>query len=425
MSYPVCFPLPQHPPFKSSSRPVYGLYATTEIPRTHSSANGRANQCWGDEPGGGLVLRFIESLSPDRKLNISKGSLYSVTHDVVAYEVKNLSLCGYPVILLDTPGFLDSKMSESRITRMIVSSLDAICNSASSVRVSILYFQAITDTRIGGKRRESIELLKGVAATLGAVDLTVVTTMWNKISWSATRMKEAQERFENLRMNAYNSSCVPFMRVTKFNFTLESALLVIDDTYFGWLQSMRDDMMTITIHPQHQKIVRTNLLERIDNTQQHLKFIADEQQNCGAGQNGQLLELLFEEERESLTLLEAFGQDLREIDPEAYSTLFPSPATQSPSYPSTLLPVPSISKPPHSSSDRAPFQSSIRRALTKRLSIPKIWVTRKRAPPPSSPIISRRRSLGAYSLHFVSYIQPIRVWVSIKIKSVSTRRYST
>ena len=70
--------------------------------------------------------QFIESLSPDRKLDISKDSLESVTQEVACYQVVNLTQQAWNVILVDTPGFLDTKLSESQITKMITETLDGL-----------------------------------------------------------------------------------------------------------------------------------------------------------------------------------------------------------------------------------------------------------------------------------------------------------
>ncbi|KAF9033367.1 hypothetical protein BJ165DRAFT_1396480 [Panaeolus papilionaceus] len=77
-------------------------------------------------PTGSGKSTFIESLSPDHKLDISKNSLESVTQEVVCYQVVNLMWHAWNILLVDTPGFLDTKMSESRITKMITEILDGL-----------------------------------------------------------------------------------------------------------------------------------------------------------------------------------------------------------------------------------------------------------------------------------------------------------
>ncbi|KAF9040936.1 hypothetical protein BJ165DRAFT_1493399 [Panaeolus papilionaceus] len=81
-------------------------------------------------PTGSGKSSFIESLAPDQHLDISKDSLESVTQEVNCYQVVNLGLkpeySDRLFVLMDTPGFLDPRLSEGRIMRMITESFNAI-----------------------------------------------------------------------------------------------------------------------------------------------------------------------------------------------------------------------------------------------------------------------------------------------------------
>ncbi|KAF9031180.1 hypothetical protein BJ165DRAFT_870353 [Panaeolus papilionaceus] len=78
---------------------------------------------------------FIELLSPDQKLEISGDSLESVTQEVVCYQIVNMTVGKgqWTVVLMDTPGFRDPRMSESRIMAKIMDALDSLRKSASRV----------------------------------------------------------------------------------------------------------------------------------------------------------------------------------------------------------------------------------------------------------------------------------------------------
>ncbi|KAF9040899.1 hypothetical protein BJ165DRAFT_1492984 [Panaeolus papilionaceus] len=80
-------------------------------------------------PTGSGKSSFIESLAPDQHLDISKDSLESVTQEVNCYQVVNMGIwfgSNYLAVLMDTPGFLDPRLSEGRIMRMVTESLNAI-----------------------------------------------------------------------------------------------------------------------------------------------------------------------------------------------------------------------------------------------------------------------------------------------------------
>ncbi|KAF9040958.1 hypothetical protein BJ165DRAFT_1493560 [Panaeolus papilionaceus] len=77
-------------------------------------------------PTGSGKSSFIESLAPDQHLDISKDSLESMTQEVNCYQVVNLTnQRSGSIVLMDTPGFLDPRLSEGRIMRMVTESLNA------------------------------------------------------------------------------------------------------------------------------------------------------------------------------------------------------------------------------------------------------------------------------------------------------------
>ncbi|PPR05676.1 hypothetical protein CVT24_002915 [Panaeolus cyanescens] len=61
---------------------------------------------------------FIEALAGSgQNLGISGGTLESVTQDIEAFKVVNMIYGAWPVFLVDSPGFLDNRMSEFAIVK--------------------------------------------------------------------------------------------------------------------------------------------------------------------------------------------------------------------------------------------------------------------------------------------------------------------
>lgn len=78
---------------------------------------------------------------------------------------------------------------------VLITALFFIRKSATVVVVVVLYFQAITDVRIGRSKQESINLLRAFAESFGADNIDVVTTMWNTLPTNR-QVKDANQRFE-------------------------------------------------------------------------------------------------------------------------------------------------------------------------------------------------------------------------------------
>ncbi|KAF9033353.1 hypothetical protein BJ165DRAFT_1534633 [Panaeolus papilionaceus] len=289
-------------------------------------------------PTGSGKSAFIESLSPDQKLDISKDSLESVTQKVVCYRVVNLMQWMFPILLVDTPGFLDTKMSEGRITKMITETLDSLHKSAASFDVLILYFQPITDIRMGGSKRDAVKLLRAFAESFGASGITVVTTMWNQIS-SPKKMEDANNRLSDLKNEIFVESDRFGINVTKFEFSHDSALSILDFGGGGWIHNEEKSQK---MDPQYQSLFLNNLLGHISNTQQHLLTLADDKQNATTPgrEDPLLLEVVLRDEKVALEALRSFLDDVYEIDPESCFSPFPQQ-----NVPQSLPPASSLSPP--------------------------------------------------------------------------------
>ncbi|KAF9037447.1 hypothetical protein BJ165DRAFT_1408160 [Panaeolus papilionaceus] len=270
-------------------------------------------------PTGSGKSAFIESLSPDQKLDISKDSLESVTQKVVCYQVVNVMWRARDILLVDTPGFLDTKLSESQITKMIVETLDSLRQSAAGVDVRLLYFQPITDIRMGGSKRDAVKLFRGFAESFGAYGIHVVTTMWNHIV-SPKKMEDANLRFSELQKEIFVSSIGFYIKIAKFEFSYYSALSILDNPHGGWSHSRS---ISQNIYPEYQSLILNNLLERISNIHQQLLTLAEHKQSATTPgrEDLLLLEVVLRDKKAVLGALQSFLDDLYKIDPETYSLL--------------------------------------------------------------------------------------------------------
>lgn len=275
---------------------------------------------------------------------------------------------------MDTPGFLDTTLSESRITRMITDKLNALryANSLPSFRsgfhfnwstirlpfltgsgitqdlwVSVYYFHPITDIRLSGSKRHSIALLKSFAESYIAASINVVTTMWNTLS-TPKQLEDATKRYRSLELEVFtvrisrsyslNSlwstrSWIPTQKspsldviLSKFKFTKKSALSVLDTTWRGWHHSV-DKVQDVNRYPHYHALTLSNSLSRITNTQQQLLFLAeDKASTLASGSNltsKRVLKVLDKKEKATREVLQAFIYDLYEFDQSAYRSAFP------------------------------------------------------------------------------------------------------
>ncbi|KAF9054912.1 hypothetical protein BJ165DRAFT_1400048 [Panaeolus papilionaceus] len=143
------------------------------------------------------TFKFIEALAGDSQtLSISKNQLASVTQTVTAYRLVNVSQGGNPVFVLDTPGFSDPKISEFETIDMVKNWME---KHNLLVVDRILFLTPITETRLAGSRRRTIEMLKALLILEEDTESMIfVTTMWDTLHNERTRQR-AESNFTQLR----------------------------------------------------------------------------------------------------------------------------------------------------------------------------------------------------------------------------------
>lgn len=63
---------------------------------------------------------------------------------------------------------------------------------------NILYFDRITDTRMAGSKKKTLEMFKMLAGERYHGCITIATTMWDQI-WNETQVERAGARFKQMK----------------------------------------------------------------------------------------------------------------------------------------------------------------------------------------------------------------------------------
>jgi hypothetical protein len=87
---------------------------------------------------------------------------------------------GRSTLLLDTPGFDDTDRSDFEIVNEVAMGLHVLYEQGLTLR-GVIYIQRITDTRMSGSSRKSLEILDAICGTQASANITFVTTMWDKL----------------------------------------------------------------------------------------------------------------------------------------------------------------------------------------------------------------------------------------------------
>ncbi|PPQ63168.1 hypothetical protein CVT24_005808 [Panaeolus cyanescens] len=267
--------------------------------------------------------QFIESICENRNLGISKNQLEGVTQEIAVYELVHTRLKSIglhsagqsgPIYLIDTPGFLDHKISEMAI----VKALQRWARRQVHV-TAILYLDRITDNRMSGRKKTTLEMFKALTGDEVAKRITVVTTMWDQL-WNENQVLKANERFEE--MSNHHWRATQGAQIVKFENTQQSALRIIDACllnafstggYFAFQKAVNRHQIERSPYgvPMHQ-----NLLQRIAALQQRIHSIEEglktiDEATC----HTDLRNTLLKQQNEAEADLEMFQQELQYFSP--------------------------------------------------------------------------------------------------------------
>ncbi|PPR08204.1 hypothetical protein CVT24_001391 [Panaeolus cyanescens] len=213
---------------------------------------------------------FIEALAGSgQNLGISGSTLESVTKEVQAYRVVNLQRKWddgdiWPIYLVDTPGFLDGKMSEAAVASKIQKWMDE------NGRIhSVFYFCRINDKRIPGTAHRLIDIVKILDLDNWTGEaLTIVTTMWD-ILYRQTAKKHAEDCFSQL----YDKDKIKERsQIVAFKNTQPSAMEILR-TSKSWFFSLPDLSSNDSITP----LLFSELLDRISHVRSQRQALQDAQ----------------------------------------------------------------------------------------------------------------------------------------------------
>ncbi|KAF9043959.1 P-loop containing nucleoside triphosphate hydrolase protein, partial [Panaeolus papilionaceus] len=124
-------------------------------------------------------------------------------------------------VLIDTPGFNDTHLSDIQVLETITQWLSSTYRR--SVMLSgVLYFHRITDNRLTGTERQNIGIFESLVGKVALENVVIVSTMWDEIL-----EEEAEKKEKALKADAWKFMMSKGAQVARHNHTRESALDIV------------------------------------------------------------------------------------------------------------------------------------------------------------------------------------------------------
>ncbi|KAF9033865.1 hypothetical protein BJ165DRAFT_1598696 [Panaeolus papilionaceus] len=268
--------------------------------------------------GKSCLIQALAGGSQD--LGISKNQLAGVTQTAAAYRLVNVLFQDegrdIPIFLVDTPGFSDPKIShlgifaaKNKFQRKI----------KKETRVKVLFLTPVTNTRVPGTKRRTIEMLTAMyEPSKYSFPLTIVTTMWNTL-YTERSHQRAEENYAQLRDDIWKAwLSILISRITqltnfeqgfsdmgvttvRFTNTRESALAILDTG--PW----ENDLFVNAV--AGGALLFCDLRERIENALQQKEIIASDLTHPEAQTNLELRAIHTKNHRDNEKTLKKFVKE--------------------------------------------------------------------------------------------------------------------
>ncbi|TDL17995.1 P-loop containing nucleoside triphosphate hydrolase protein [Rickenella mellea] len=96
-----------------------------------------------------------------------------------------------PVMLVDTPGFGDSSMSDSEVLRLIAKYL--VTSHRTGTKLSgVVYMHRISDSKVEGGTRRNFRMFQNLCGSKNLRQVVIVTTWWDKVEETLALQREHQ-----------------------------------------------------------------------------------------------------------------------------------------------------------------------------------------------------------------------------------------
>ncbi|PSR75185.1 hypothetical protein PHLCEN_2v9275 [Hermanssonia centrifuga] len=122
------------------------------------------------------LVKFINKISGSDLL--TSHGLASCTNEVTLS--KDFTLARRTVILIDTPGFDDSTISDTDVLKMIGLYLSTTYEKGYKL-AGIIYMHRITDPKVGGVSRKNFRMFRKLCGDDTLKNIVIVTNMWGQV----------------------------------------------------------------------------------------------------------------------------------------------------------------------------------------------------------------------------------------------------
>ncbi|KAG6379498.1 hypothetical protein JVT61DRAFT_9989 [Boletus reticuloceps] len=167
---------------------------------------------------------FIRLLTDDDYIHIGHNPESKTSDIQTAFYVDQMT--GSRVMLVDTPGFDDSREGEVTDTHILEKTVQFLQPEGNKERMlnGIIYMHRISDPRVGGVARKNLKMFHSLCGDANLKNVCIATTNWNRVSEQEGTTREAA-----LKTNAFKALIDGGAGLRRHTNTVESAQQIVSE----------------------------------------------------------------------------------------------------------------------------------------------------------------------------------------------------
>ncbi|KAI0080925.1 hypothetical protein K474DRAFT_1768932 [Panus rudis PR-1116 ss-1] len=188
---------------------------------------------------------------------------------------------GRRIILIDTPGFDDTQLSDTEILTTISLFLSAMYEEGKHLN-GVLFFHRISDFRVGGISRRNIEMFRSLCGDTNMGNVAIVTNMWGEIDFTKGEAREKELREGDLFFKPALDHGASLLRHDGTTESAENILrsLIYKDHFVLQLQRELIIERKDVAHTTAGLVLDRELTEQAEKYEKEMKEIQDEVQDA-------------------------------------------------------------------------------------------------------------------------------------------------
>lgn len=309
--------------YVSSTPPEYSYHVPAPQPAYYQNygAEVEAPKVEPESPEVAIAVMGATGSGKSTFINLASGSTFRVgnglrscTSEIDVTDAFDLD--GRRVVLIDTPGFDDTQLSDTEVLQMIAAFLETSYKDGFKL-AGLLYFHRISDFRVGGVSARNARMFRKLCGDDTLKNVIIVTNMWGGVDPQLGEAREAELKRDELFFKPALDKGAHMARHTK---TVASAHAILRRVLNNHPLPLH---IQVQLVDEHKDISQTSAAEELSNElnaqimkyQEEVRALKDEIRRVIKQKDDQLRKELEAEREETRKAIARVERGIQQLGP--------------------------------------------------------------------------------------------------------------